>query len=236
MDWEKHIAQRSSFKGVTLDEGLRSYMLKVYNYMSLGLCATGIVSFLVAESPALKAFFFAPPLNFIVLLAPFILVMFFGIKIGTMKLSTAQTVFWIYSVLMGLCLSSIFDIYERGSIARVFFITAGTFAATSLYGYTTKRDLTSFGSFMFMGLIGIIIASIVNLFLASGPLYFAISVMGVIVFTGLTAWDTQRIKNFYTGDHTSEAAEKSAIMGALTLYLDFINLFLMLLRLLGQRR
>ena len=158
--------------------------------------------------------------------------------IGRMQASTAQALFWLYSGLMGLSLASVFLVFTGESIARVFFITAGTFAAMSLYGYTTQRDLTQWGSFLFMGLIGILIAGVVNIFLASSALQFAISVIGVVVFVGLTAWDTQRIKEMYVDDAYAggEAASKTAIMGALRLYLDFINLFMMLLQLLGTRR
>ncbi|HEY1300985.1 MAG TPA: Bax inhibitor-1/YccA family protein, partial [Stellaceae bacterium] len=153
-----------------------------------------------------------------------------------MQTSTLQLVFWIYSGLMGLSLAMVFLVFTGTSIARVFFITAGTFAGMSLYGYTTRRDLSQFGSFLFMGLIGIIIASLVNMFVASSALQFAISVIGVIVFTGLTAWDTQQIKEMYYAADGPELAGKKAIMGALRLYLDFINLFMMLMQLMGTRR
>jgi len=153
-----------------------------------------------------------------------------------MSAAKAQTVFWIFSGLMGISLSSILLIYTGDSIARVFFITSATFGAMSIYGYTTKRDLTKLGSFLFMGLIGIIIASLVNIFLKSSMMYFIISILGVLIFVGLTAYDTQKIKNMYASTDTGEMIGKKAVMGALTLYLDFINLFIMLLRLFGQRR
>ena len=162
------------------------------------------------------------------------MLMSFGVQ--RMQASTLQLVFWGYSALMGLSLAGVFLIFTGASIARVFFITAGTFAAMSLYGYTTRRDLSQFGSFLFMGLIGIIIASLVNMFMVSSALQFAISVIGVLVFTGLTAWDTQQIKEMYYEGDGSEIASKKAIMGALRLYLDFINLFMMLMQLLGTRR
>jgi len=170
------------------------------------------------------------------MLAPLGLVFYFSFKINKMSLSTAQTTFWIFSTLMGLSLASIFIVYTGASITRVFFITSGTFAAMSLYGYTTKRDLTNWGGFLMMGLIGIIIASIVNIFMKSTAMYFAISIIGVLIFVGLTAYDTQKIKNMYYAADSETQSGKKAIMGALRLYLDFINLFIMLLRLFGQRR
>ena len=160
--------------------------------------------------------------------------MSFGIR--KMSAAKAQTTFWIFAALMGASLASIFLVYTGASITRVFFITAGTFGAMSIYGYTTKRDLTKLGSFLMMGLIGIIIASIVNIFMKSSMMYFVISILGVLIFVGLTAYDTQKIKNMYLASDDSEISGKKAVMGALTLYLDFINLFIMLLRLFGQRR
>jgi len=170
------------------------------------------------------------------MLAPLGLVLWLSFGIERMQASTAQALFWLYSGLMGLSLASVFLVFTGESVARVFFITAGTFAAMSLYGYTTRRDLSQFGSFLMMGLIGIILASLVNIFLASSALQFAISVIGVVVFVGLTAWDTQRIKEMYVEYDDGQIAGKKAIMGALTLYLDFINLFMMLIQLLGVRR
>ena len=219
-----------------IDEGLRAYMLKVYNYMASGLALTGLVAYGLTLSPAAMQAIFGTPLMWVVMLAPIGFVFFLGARIHAMKASTAQTLFWVYAAVMGLSLASIFVIYTGTSVARVFFITAGTFAATSLFGYTTKRDLSGFGSFLFMGLIGLIIASVVNIFLHSTGLQFVISVVGVLLFTGLTAYDTQAIKSIYAESDGTEVSEKKAIMGALTLYLDFINLFLMLLRLFGDRR
>jgi FtsH-binding integral membrane protein len=227
-----------------IDEGLRSYMLRVYNYMTTGLALTGAVAYLVAHTPALLGLFYvaqpngsvaATPLAWIAMLSPlaFILVLSFGIH--KMKASTAQLVFWLFAGVMGLSLANIFLVFTGASIARVFFITAATFAAMSLYGYTTKRDLTGVGSFLFMGLIGIVIASIVNIFIASSAMHFVISIVGVLVFTGLTAYDTQKIKEMYDAVDGSDVAGKKAIMGALSLYLDFINLFMMLLHLFGNR-
>jgi uncharacterized protein len=223
---------------VGIDVGLRDYMLRVYNYMASGLALTGIVAFAAAWGGAdsFIAHIYRTPLMWLVILAPLGLVMLMSFGIQRMSASTAQTVFWVYAGLMGLSLATIFLVYTGASIARVFFITAGTFAAMSLYGYTTQRDLSRFGSFLFMGLIGIILAMLVNIFLHSPALYFAVSVAGVVVFTGLTAWDTQQIKEMYYQGASSEVAGKVAIMGALRLYLDFINLFMMLLQLMGTRR
>jgi uncharacterized protein len=221
---------------VGIDVGLRDYMLRVYNYMASGLALTGIVAFVFAQYLFTHPELAHSPLMFVIMLAPLGLVMLMSFGVQRMQVSTLQMVFWLYSGLMGLSLASVFLVFTGASIARVFFITAGTFAAMSLYGYTTRRDLTQFGSFLFMGLIGIIIASLVNMFMVSSALQFAISVIGVIVFTGLTAWDTQQIKEMYYQGDGSEIAGKKAIMGALRLYLDFINLFMMLMQLLGTRR
>jgi len=220
---------------VDIDVGLRDYMLRIYNYMASGLALTGIVAYGFAHS-GYYAQVAHTPLIWLIMLAPLGLVMWLSYGIGRMQASTAQMLFWAYSGLMGLSLASIFLVFTGESIARVFFITAGTFAAMSLYGYTTQRDLSQFGSFLFMGLIGIIIAGLVNLFLQSSAVQFAISVIGVIVFTGLTAYDTQSIKEMYFEYDDGSVASKKAVMGALRLYLDFINLFMMLMQLLGARR
>jgi FtsH-binding integral membrane protein len=219
-----------------VDVGLRSYMLSVYNYMGLGLAITGIVAFVVASSPAIYGPIFGSPLKWVVMLAPLGFVFYLGARINKMSVSAAQITFWAFAAIMGISLASIFLVFTGESVARVFFITAGTFGATSLYGYTTRRDLSNFGSFLFMGLIGVIIASVVNIFLASSALQFAISVIGVLVFTGLTAWDTQRIKEVYLENDASDVMAKKSIMGALSLYLNFINLFVMLLQLFGNQR
>jgi len=220
---------------VDLDTGLRAYMLRIYNYMASGLALTGIVEYIFAAS-GWYAQIAHTPLIWVVMLAPLGLVLLLSFGVNRMSAASAQGVFWLYAGLMGISMASIFLVFTGASIARVFFITAGTFAAMSLYGYTTRRDLSQFGSFLFMGLIGIVIASLVNIFVASSALQFAISVIGVIVFTGLTAWDTQQIKEmYYEGDY-GEVASKKAVMGALRLYLDFINLFMMLLQLMGARR
>ncbi len=226
---------RSAATQVGIDVGLRDYMLRVYNYMASGLALTGIVAYVAAAS-GFYAQIARTPLIWLVILAPLGLVMAMSYGMQRMRASTLQMIFWVYAGLMGLSLAMIFLVFTQTSIARVFFITAGTFAAMSLYGYTTRRDLTQVGSFLFMGLIGIIIASVVNMFVASSALQFAISVIGVIVFTGLTAWDTQQIKEMYFEADGAEIASKKAVMGALRLYLDFINLFMMLMQLMGTRR
>lgn len=215
-------------------EGLRQYMLQVYNYMGLGLAMTGLTAFIVASTPALLN----PVLNYFPLFAfaPLGIVLYLSFRAHKLSASAAQGWFWAYALINGVAFSAIFIGYELGSIARVFFITAGTFFTMSIFGYTTKKDLTSWGSFLFMGLIGIIIASVVNLFIQSSQFQFFISLIGVGVFVGLTAYDTQKIKQGYAESLDAESQKKGAVFGALTLYLDFINLFIMLLRLLGDRR
>ena len=232
-----------------IDEGLRAYMLKVYNYMASGVLLTGVISLFLfklsvvtaADGSIIGLTDLGNALNnsalmWIVMLAPLGVVFYISFGIRKMSAAKAQGAFWIFAALMGASLSSIFLVYTGASITRVFFITAGTFGAMSIYGYTTKSDLTRLGSFLMMGLIGIIIASIVNIFMKSSMMYFVISIIGVLIFVGLTAYDTQKIKNMYLVSDTGEVMGKKAVMGALTLYLDFINLFLMLLRLFGQRR
>ncbi|NBB49347.1 BAX inhibitor (BI)-1/YccA family protein [Rhizobium sp. CRIBSB] len=217
------------------DEGLRTHMLRVYNYMGLGLVITGIVAFVVSQTPALYVPIFSTPLKWVVMLAPLAFVFFFSFRIHAMSAATAQMAFWAFAAVMGLSLSSVFLVFTGTSIARTFFITATMFGAMSLYGYTTKRDLSKFGSFLMMGLIGVVIASIVNIFLGSSALQFAISVIGVVVFVGLTAWDTQNIKEQYAENVDQESQQKLAVFGALSLYLNFVNLFQLLLSLTGQR-
>jgi FtsH-binding integral membrane protein len=234
--------------GLAIDEGLRAYMLRVYNYMGIGLVVTGLVAYLtytqsfveqggqIVGYTQLGAVLFGSPLQWVIMLAPlaFILVLSFGInKLST---GTTQILFWAFAAVMGVSLASIFAVYTGGSIAKVFFIAAAMFGGMSVYGYTTKRDLTSIGSFLVMGLWGLIIASIVNLIWPSGALGFAISIVGVVIFLGLTAWDTQKIKESYSESHGTDIMTKNAVMGALSLYLDFLNLFLMLLRLFGNQR
>jgi len=239
----------SATEAHVIDEGLRSYMLKVYNYMSSGIFLTGIISLLLFKLSVVTNSegaitgltnignaLYNSALMWVVMLAPLGVVIYMSFGIAKMSSSKAQTAFWVFAALMGASLSSIFLVYTGASITRVFFITAGTFAAMSIYGYTTKKDLTRLGSFLMMGLIGIIIASIVNIFMKSTMMYFVISIIGVLIFVGLTAYDTQKIKNMYSVSDSGEVMGKKAVMGALTLYLDFINLFIMLLRLFGQRR
>ncbi len=241
-------------EAAVVDQGLRAYMLRIYNYMVLGLAITGVAALgiymlSVTNDPALAVAkvrsimltnvgyaLFVSPLKWAVILAPLALVFFLSFRIQNMRPATAQITFWIYAALVGVSLGSIFLIYTHTSIVRVFFVTAASFGALSLYGYTTQRDLTGMGSFLIMGLFGIIIASLVNLFVASTMLQWIISVVGVLVFAGLTAYDTQRLKTEYMyGAMEGEVLERSAIMGALSLYLDFLNLFTMLLHLLGGR-
>ena len=249
-DFNRNIATaRSGLRAdqVAIDAGLRAYMIRVYNYMTAGVALTGVVAYLTFSAAvtqtggglALTAFghaMFQSPLMWVFVLAPLGLVMLLSFGINRLSASTALTLFFVYAGLLGLSLASIFLVYTGASITRVFFISAATFGAMSLYGYTTKRDLTAVGSFMFMGLIGVIIASLVNIFLHSSALYWAISVIGVIIFVGLTAYDTQSIKEMYDVHDDGTIAGRKAVMGALRLYLDFINLFLMLLRLFGDRR
>jgi uncharacterized protein len=230
--------------GAAVDEGLRSYMLGVYNYMAAGVALTGVTAYLTSmmaggSIETLTPFgqaIYQSPLQYVLMLAPLGFVLFLSFRVEKMSVGAAQATFWLFAAVMGVSLSSIFLVFANASIAQIFFVTAATFGALSLWGYTTKRDISGWGSFLFMGLIGIILASIVNIFLQSSALQFAVSVIGVLVFAGLTAYDTQRIKDGYTmvaGD--AVAMGKSAIMGALSLYLDFINMFMMLLNLFGNR-
>jgi len=232
-------------RAADIDQGLRAYMLKVYNYMAIGLVVTGLAAvgaFSAAvdgSGTQLTAFgqaIYASPLRWVIMFAPLIAVLFLSFRIDRMSVGAAQALFWGYSALVGLSLSSIFLVYTGQSIAQVFFVTAASFGALSLYGYTTRRNLSAFGSFLIMGLFGVVIASIVNIFLQSSALGFAVSVVGVLVFAGLTAYDTQRIKEMYFEGDDYATTGRKAIMGALQLYLDFINMFVMLLQLFGQQR
>ncbi|MGH6735219.1 MAG: Bax inhibitor-1/YccA family protein [Methyloceanibacter sp.] len=232
-----------------IDQGLRAYMLRVYNYMASGVAITGVVAWLVYSMAVVTGadgavtgltafgnFMFASAFKWVVIFAPLALVFFISARIGSMSLSGAQIAFWAFAALMGASISSIFLVYAGESIARVFFITAASFGALSLWGYTTSKDLSGWGSFLFMGLIGVIIASLVNLFIGSTALQFAVSVIGVLVFAGLTAYDTQQIKEMYSANDDGTMSGRKAVMGALRLYLDFINLFMLLLQLFGDRR
>jgi FtsH-binding integral membrane protein len=242
-------------RAAVIDAGLRAYMIRVYNYMAIGVALTGVAAWLtyglaattdpslaVAKLPngvlltSIGATLFQSGFYWVLLLAPLGLVFFLSFRIQHLAPATAQGLFFFYAALLGVSLAPIFMMYTGASISRVFFISAASFGALSLYGYTTQRDLSAFGSFLMMGLFGIIIASLVNIFLASSALQFVISVVGVLVFAGLTAYDTQQIKEMYSVNDDGTLASRKAIMGALRLYLDFINLFLMLLRLFGDRR
>lgn len=230
-----------------IDQGLRAYMIRVYNYMAVGVAITGLVAYLTyafavqetASGLQLTSFgnlIFNSAFKWVVIFAPLGMVFFLSARLNSMSVSGAQLAFWVFAGLMGLSLGSIFLVYAHASIARVFFISAASFGALSLYGYTTSKDLSGWGSFLFMGLIGIILASLVNLFIGSTAMQFAISVIGVLVFAGLTAYDTQQIKEMYYEGDDGTVAGRKAVMGALRLYLDFINLFMMLLQLFGDRR
>jgi FtsH-binding integral membrane protein len=226
------------FRGqVTYDEGLRQYLATVFRYMAMALGITGAVALLVASSPALLQAIFGSPLAYIVMFAPLAIVFYFSMKMQSMSVQSAQTTFWIYSVLMGISMSVIFLAYTGESIAKTFFIAASMFGGMAIYGNTTKRDLTAWRTFLFMGVIGLLVAMLVNLFMQSSMLAFIISAAGVLVFTGLTAYDMQKIKeSYYAVGHHGEMAKKVAIFGALQLYIDFINIFIHLLHLLGGRR
>ncbi len=229
------------------DEGLRAYMVSVYNYMALALGLTGLVAFIASQSVTImSAMYVLNPagqivgmngLGWLVAFAPLAIVLFMGFKFHSMSFQTAQATFWTYAALTGLSLASIFLVYTGASIARVFFITAGVFGGMSLYGYTTKRDLTGLGSFLIMGVWGILLASIVNIFMQSPGLYFALSILSVLIFTGLVAYDTQKIKEtYYMIGGSGEMMGKAAIIGALSLYIDFIAIFINLMRFFGDRR
>jgi uncharacterized protein len=254
-DFDRNIAAaRTGYRTdqVAIDAGLRAYMIRVYNYMTAGVALTGVVAWFAYQAAggdqiqvighqvsgvtAFGAAIFSGPLMWLFVLAPLGLVMLLSFGINRLSASTALMLFFVYAGLLGLSLATIFLAYTGASITRVFFISAATFGATSLYGYTTQRDLTGVGSFLFMGLIGLVIASLVNIFLQSSGLYWVISVVGVLIFVGLTAYDTQSIKEMYDVNDDGSVAGRKAVMGALRLYLDFINLFLMLLRLFGDRR
>jgi FtsH-binding integral membrane protein len=235
-NYDRDVYSRQDAAALDYDEGLRSYMSRVYNYMALGVALTGVVSYFAAQSEALMTLIFTTPLQWVVFLGPLGLVFFLSARINSLSSGTAQLLFWVYAASVGLMVSSIFLMYTGVSIARVFLITTIMFGSLSLYGYTTKKALSGMGSFLFMGLIGLIVAMVVNIFLQSAAMEFAISVIGVLIFAGLTAYDTQKIKETYfavSGD--GETMAKASIMGALRLYLDFLNMFLFMLRLFGGR-
>tara|TARA_R110002096_G_scaffold266710_1_gene460265 strand:- start:63746 stop:64483 length:738 start_codon:yes stop_codon:yes gene_type:complete len=243
VDRNTYYSSAPSKSAAEIDEGLRAYMLTVYNYMASALALTGLAAYVTANTPAMLSMLYtqqgnmlAPTmLGYIVMFSPLAFVLVINFGINKMKSSTLQMVFWAFAVVMGLSLSNILLMYTGTSVAKTFFVTAAAFGSLSLYGYTTKKNLTGMGSFLIMGLFGIIIASIVNMFLQSSGMEFIISVLGVLIFAGLTAYDTQRIKLMYLESDGNEMASKKAIMGALSLYLDFINMFLFLLRFMGNR-
>jgi FtsH-binding integral membrane protein len=248
-DFDNHLVHGAATTADTLDVGLRAQMLRVYNYMVGALALTGGVAYGVANTPALLNLFYhqvvtangvgiVPTiLGYVVMFAPLALVFFLSFRIMQMSQVAAQATFWGYAALVGASLASILIVYTGASVAMTFFVTAATFGTMSLWGYTTKRDLTGMGHFLMMGMIGVFIAMIANMFFKSPMIDFVVSVLGVVIFTGLTAWDTQKIKNTYyqIGGDTAVAG-KAAIMGALSLYLDFLNIFLFLLRFMGNRR
>ena len=242
IDYTKNFTATSK----TVDQGLRDYMLKTYNYLALALALTGVMALGTLHfSPLSHLMFNIAPngefignsgLGLLITIAPLAIAFYFFGGIGRMSIDTAKVLFWVYSALTGMSLSSLGLIYTGTSIAQTFFICASVFGGMSLYGYTTQKDLTSFGSFFVMGLIGLVIASLVNIFLKSSAIYFATSVIGVIIFMGLIAWDTQKIKQMYFVYGGGELGQKMSIMAAFTLYLDFLNLFLYLLRFFGSKR
>lgn len=244
-DYDNRILRSQATTAGAIDAGLRAHMLRVYNYMLIGLALTGATAWLTADTAFGQLFYQINPytgragmtlLGWIALFAPLGLVLLMSFRINRMSVGAAQATFWAYAALVGIGIAPVLLLYTGASVAQVFFITAATFGAMSLYGYTTQRDLSGFGSFLFMGLIGVVIASIVNMFLHSAMVTFVVSIIGVLVFTGLTAYDTQWIKENYVANDDGTVAGRKAIFGALKLYLDFINLFLMLMQLLGNRR
>ena len=244
MNMDRDIAQSSS--QVYIDEGLRQYMMRVYNYMAGGLCVTALAAFLIMNTPALATLFFTispaggiiglSALGWLALFAPFIMVFAFGWVLSRGSIRQVQGTFWAFAAVMGVALTPTVLAYTGASVTRIFLITAAMFGAMSLYGYTTRKDLTSMGSFLIMGVWGIIIAMLVNLFLQSPGLYYALSVLSVLAFTGLTAYDTQTIRRIYASGDSSDAISRKAVAGALSLYMDFINIFIALLNLFGERR
>jgi FtsH-binding integral membrane protein len=249
-DFNPNVAARgvAADRALAIDAGLRAHMIRVYNYMAAAVGVTGVVAWLTFQMAAttnaagqltltpLGQALFGSWMVFVLMLAPLALVFYLSFRIDRLQAGTARALFFVYAALLGVSLATIFMAYTETSITRVFFISAAAFGALSLYGYTTQRDLSGMGSFLIMGLFGVIIASLVNLFLKSSAMDFIISIVGVLVFAGLTAWDTQKIKEMYDPMDDGSVGGRKAVMGALSLYLDFINLFLMLLRLVGDRR
>jgi FtsH-binding integral membrane protein len=233
---QERVLQRGGAVGTAaFDAGLRAHMLRVYNYMASGVLLTGIVALVVASTPVLVQAIFGTPLKWLFMFAPLAFVFFFSFRIEKMSAAAAQATYWAFAAVMGVSMASIFLVFTGMSIAQTFFIAAAMFTAMSLYGYTTKADLSKFGAFLIMGVVGILIAMLVNLFVGSSALQLAISILGVLIFTGLTAWDTQRIKEDYAHNLGHETATKMAVFGALSLYLNFVNIFQFLLNLTGER-
>jgi FtsH-binding integral membrane protein len=250
-DYDRNVAARGfgAARAAEIDAGLRAYMIRVYNYMAAGVALTGVVSWLTFNAAVvtneagkitgLTSFgqtIFSGPFTIVLFLATLGIVFFLSFRIDKLQASTAMMLFMGYAALLGLMLSSVFLAYTGASVTRTFFISAASFGALSLYGYTTQRDLSPIGSFLIMGLFGLILAMLVNIFLKSSGLDFAISAIGVLIFAGLTAWDTQKIKEMYDANDDGTVSGRKTVMGALTLYLDFINLFLFMLRFMGDRR
>lgn len=231
----RFVSRPASGAAAAFDAGLRRHMLSIYNNMGVGLAITGLVAFLVASTPALYQPIFGTPLKWLAMFAPLAFVFFLSFRIERMTAASARTAFFAFAAVMGVSMASIFLVFTGASIARTFFIAAAMFLSVSLWGYTTKSDLSKWSTFLFMGLIGVVIASLVNVFIGSTALQMAVSIAGVIVFTGLTAWDTQRLKSEYVHYAGTSHAEKLGIMGALSLYLNFVNLFQLLLTFFGQR-
>jgi FtsH-binding integral membrane protein len=239
---QQNRSRQASFAGSnasskTFDAGLRDYMIKVYNFMGLALVFSGLIAIAVSSSPTMMKVLFGTQLRYLIMFAPIAFILFFSFKINSMSAAATKNCLWLFSGLMGLSLSSIFIIYTNASIARIFFITASVFGAMSLYGYTTKKDLTNLGSFLMMGLFAVIIASLVNIFMKSGALQFILSILSTLIFVGLTAYDVQKIKqNYYYCSGNDELIAKASALGALNLYMDFINIFIHLLQIFGNRR
>lgn len=239
---EKEFASTEAKAGVVVDQGLRQYMIKVYNYMAAALALTALVAYFVANTPAIMQALYNPQtgglsgLGWILLLSPLMVIFAFNSVVRNGSIAQVRTVFFLFAALMAVSLAPIFLVYTQSSIARVFLISSATFGGMSIYGYTTKKDLTSWGSFLRMGLWGIIIAMVVNIFLRSNPLSYAVSFIAVFIFTGLTAYDTQKIRQIYYSGDSDDTMERKVAAGALELYLDFINLFINLLRIMGDRR
>jgi FtsH-binding integral membrane protein len=250
-DYDRNVAARGvgTARAAEIDVGLRAYMIRIYNYMASGVALTGVVAWFTYSQAVITDVsgkivgltpfgqtIFGGPLTIVLFIGTLGIVFFLSFRINKLQAGTALVLFMLYAALLGLMLSTVFLQYTGASITRTFFISAASFGALSLYGYTTQRDLSPIGSFLVMGLFGLILAMVVNLFLKSTGLDFAISAIGVLIFAGLTAWDTQKIKEMYSANDDGTVSGRKAVMGALTLYLDFINLFLFMLRFMGDRR